>query len=102
MSDVASAFALLVLGGAEGPHNLGSDQAVAVKEVVEAIGDMMGAPERLQIGALAANTNDPPRLVADNSRLRSLGWSPKWPLRDGLDATIAWWRSQPGALGVAV
>ena len=36
-----------------------------------------------------------PRKLLDVSRLRDLGWSARIPLREGIAATVAWYRATP-------
>ncbi|HBF81838.1 MAG TPA: GDP-fucose synthetase, partial [Streptomyces sp.] len=40
-----------------------------------------------------------PRKLLDVSRLTSLGFTPRIPLRDGIARTYAWWLGQPAARG---
>jgi UDP-glucose 4-epimerase len=55
--------------------NLGTGRGYSVLEVIETARRVTGLPIRTRIEALRAG--DPPRLVADPSRAKSvLGWSP--------------------------
>jgi nucleoside-diphosphate-sugar epimerase len=79
-----------------GPINVASGQAIALKDIVTRIGDLMGRPDLIQLGAIPAAATDTPLVVADTTRLRSaLGWTPSYDLDRGLTDTISWWRSQP-------
>ena len=40
-----------------------------------------------------SRSGDPPRLVADTTHLRSLGFAPRWPWQDGVAAYAAWFRA---------
>jgi nucleoside-diphosphate-sugar epimerase len=85
VDDAAAAFAALASGGVTGPVNIGSGEPVAVREVVERLAALAGAPELPQFGALPERLGDPPRLVADVRRLRDeLGLVPRVGLDEGL------------------
>lgn len=92
--DVADAFVRLLESGITGPINIGSSEAIALKNIVTRIGDLMGRPDLIQLGAIPAAATDTPLVVADTARLRTLGWTPSWDLDRGLIATIDWWRAQ--------
>jgi nucleoside-diphosphate-sugar epimerase len=93
--DVADAFVRLLESDVTGPINIASGQPVALKDIVTRIGDLMGRPDLIQLGAIPAAVTDTPLVVADTTRLRSaLGWTPSWELDRGLTDTISWWRSQ--------
>jgi len=94
VADAANAFAHLVASDAVGAFNVGSGQPLTIADVVWTIADLLKARDRVRLGALPYAANDPPRLIADNTRLRGLGWRPETALVDGLTATIDWWRSQ--------
>jgi nucleoside-diphosphate-sugar epimerase len=94
-ADVADAFVTLLDSAATGPINIASGQAVALKDIVNRIGQMVGRPELIELGAIPAAATDTPLVVADTTRLCSaLRWSPSWDLDRGLAATIDWWRRQ--------
>jgi nucleoside-diphosphate-sugar epimerase len=94
VQDVADAFVALLGSDVQSAVNIASGLPVALREVVLAIGDVLGRRELVQLGALPAAPNDPPKLLADVTRLRDeVGWQPKIDLRTGLAQTIDWWRS---------
>jgi nucleoside-diphosphate-sugar epimerase len=77
-----------------GPVNIGSADPVRVRQVVQAIGAITGRADLIDVGGLAENLLDPPYVCADNRRLRNeAGWRPRYGLLEGLEQTIAWWRS---------
>lgn len=92
--DTASAFVSLLDSRVEGPVNIGSGQAIALKEVIGIIADHLQCPQLVKLGAVASSS-DPPRLTPEVARLRDeVRWSPSFTLRRGLAQTIAWWRDQ--------
>jgi GDP-L-fucose synthase len=77
-----------------GPINVGTGEDLSIRELAELICDVVGYR-----GGLAFDTSKPdgtPRKLMDVSRLKSLGWQARTPLRDGVAATVAWYRRQLG------
>jgi nucleoside-diphosphate-sugar epimerase len=95
IDDAADALWRLLLSDAEGPFNVASGEATAIRSVVERLAAALGRPELLRLGARPLPPGEPPRLVADVGRLRGeLGWAPRLPLPEGLAETVAWWTAQ--------
>ena len=55
---------------------------------MEMIGDMLGARELIAFGARKMTGWDPPFICGDNSRLKTLGWIPRYSLHDGLSKVV--------------
>ncbi|MCG3149458.1 MAG: GDP-L-fucose synthase [Verrucomicrobiae bacterium] len=91
--DVAEALCAVALSNLTGIINIGSGQPVTVRELASEIAGIIGRPELLQFGAYQTTVSDPPVVVADVTRLRSV-WQPQITLRAGLQQTVAWWRQQ--------
>lgn len=87
VDDVARAFSLLLASSFEGAVNIGTGEAVTIADVAREAARAAGAPELLQLGALPARAGEPDVLLADVERLRSLGFAPRWSLRDAMAAT---------------
>ncbi|MCU0312663.1 MAG: NAD(P)-dependent oxidoreductase [Solirubrobacteraceae bacterium] len=92
--DVAAAFAALAGSPLEGPVNIGSGEPVSVREVVAAVARAAGAPDLVRFGARPARPGDPPRIVADASRLHAAGIRPAVALDEGAARCVAWWRER--------
>lgn len=88
IEDLASAFLTVLEKQFEGTVNLGTGIGIAVKEIAQTLGEMMRRPELIK-------EVNPPQIdplgyvVADNSRLRGLGWKPEHDLRRGLEKLLA-------------
>ncbi|MDP1740197.1 NAD(P)-dependent oxidoreductase [Polaromonas sp.] len=95
--DVASAFVALLECELAGPVNIGSGHGVALGDIVTAIGQKLGAVDRVRLPSVSVRGTEPALLVAETSKLALTGWTPKFDLDRGLDDTIAWWRAQPRA-----
>jgi GDP-L-fucose synthase len=71
-----------------GMINAGSAQEVSIRELTAMIAETVGF-----VGEITWDASKPdgtPRKIMDSSRLRSLGWAPKTPLRDGMKQMYAW------------
>lgn len=91
VEDVASAFCALVEKQADGAYNISSGEPVAIRRLLEAIGNLMGRAELIQFGAQPYRAWEPPFICGDNRRLKELGWNPAYGLTQGLEQTIRWW-----------
>ena len=101
VQDVASAFAALLDSSIQGAVNIGSGSPVKLKSISMKIGEKLGMPEKVILGAFPALPNDPPLLIADVKRLdNELRWKPMWNLDAGLDQTIQWWKENLAHAGV--
>ena len=68
--------------------NIGCGEDVTIRELAETVCDVLGFD-----GSLDFDTSKPdgtPRKLLDISKIKSLGWSPKVPLRDGIASAYRW------------
>jgi UDP-glucuronate decarboxylase len=73
----------------DGPVNLGNPREMTVGELVALVVRMTETPSRIVRRPLPVD--DPQRRRPDINRAETLlGWAPKVPLEEGLEATIAW------------
>jgi UDP-glucose 4-epimerase len=104
IDDVVDAFARAATrpGLAGAVLNIGPGVEYTIREVAETIAELVGVPGLLRIGASPERAGNLQRLVARNERARTLlGWQPTVALRDGLQRTVAWYRSQLESLTAA-
>jgi GDP-L-fucose synthase len=92
--DDLAAACLFLLQNYDGPEilNIGTGADLTVRELAELICEVVGFS-----GDLAWDASKPdgtPRKVLDISKIRSLGWLPTIPLREGLIRTYDWFRQQ--------
>lgn len=95
VEDVASATVAVLESDLQGPVNIGSGHAPSVREIVSKITDLGGRPELIHWGAFPQRADDPMLIRADNTKLLSTGWSPRYDLDAGLRQTFDWWRGRP-------
>ncbi len=104
IEDVTNAF-LHVLrsagqGGGHLEYEVGSGQSTRLRDFVELARAISGnTTTELRFGALDYRPNEQMNVVADTSRLRELGWTSTWNVRDGLEATIRQERAANGKTG---
>ena len=68
--------------------NVGCGEDVTIRELAETVCDVLGFD-----GSLEFDTSKPdgtPRKLLDISKIKSLGWSPKIPLREGIADAYRW------------
>ena len=88
VEDVASAFSTLLEIRAQGIYNISSGFPVSIRQLLETIGKLMNQKNLIQPGAIPYRAWEPPFICGDNTRLKNLGWTLKYSLRDGLEAAI--------------
>ena len=75
------------------PVNLGTGQEISIGELAELVADITGFAGRIIWDT--SMPNGQPRRGLDASRAKELfGWEARTPLREGLERTIAWYRSE--------
>ena len=98
---VAGIFAALAKAtGTKNVFNLGHDDYIAVTRVaaivVEELG-LTGVPFEPKGGARGW-LGDSPQVHLDTTHIKSLGWSPRVPIEDGIRATVRYLRNNPEIL----
>jgi GDP-L-fucose synthase len=80
------------------PVNLGASREISIRELAELIAEVTGYE-----GTITWDTDKPngqPRRSVDGSRARELfGFEARTPLREGLERTVAWYRSAVASVG---
>ncbi len=85
-ADVAPGTVVNVAGGSE----------TLLSELIDLVGETLGRPVALDRRPVAAG--DVARTGGSTERARTLlGWSPQVPLREGVEAQVAWHRARAGA-----
>lgn len=94
VKDVGGALAAVADSDVRGPVNVASGEAVALKDLIMTAARLIGAEDKVAIGAKEAPANEPPVIAADVTKLLSTGWTRKYSHEDGLRETVAWWREK--------
>ncbi len=102
VADLASAHIVAVEAirpGQGAAYNVGTGRGFSVAEVIEACREVTGHPIPAEVAP--RRPGDPPRLVADASRIREvLGWEPRTTeLRDIVASAWSWHQAHPHGYG---
>ena len=92
LDDAAAAFAALAQTESKGVFNVSSGVPITMAHLLQTTAQIMGRTELLQLGAVPPRPFEPRFICGDNSRLRGLGWAPRFTLEEGLRATVDWWK----------
>ena len=92
--DMVRAYALLAEHGEPGAvYNVGSGQAVMVRELLDQLLAYSSVPVEVRLNPELMRPVDIPIVVCDASRLRErTGWEPRIPLADTLRDILDYWR----------
>ena len=95
IDDVAKMLAGVLRSDVTGPINVASGVGVRVADIIDEISRSTGRGDLVRRGAVARGPDDPAAIVADVGRLRAeIDYAGGRPLRDGIRATVSWWRKQ--------
>ena len=94
VEDVAAALWATGEGNLTGPINVGSGKPIAVRDIASQIGNLLDRSHLIRLGAEEHWDTTIPFICANNMLLKTkTNWAPQFSLADGLQHTIAWWRS---------
>lgn len=92
IEDVISAYLYVIsnISNFEGFNvlPLGSGETVTIRKIVETIKEVSGSTSNLLFGKVPMRENELMCSDADISKLKKLGWSPKYNLNEGLRLTV--------------
>jgi nucleoside-diphosphate-sugar epimerase len=80
-------------------YHLGTDQEITIGEVAHKVARSLGVTIKLVPGAEAVGGT--PRRCPDISRIRALGFKPKWILDEAINETVRWYRDRQPSTGAA-
>jgi len=97
VDDLASA-SLYLLEHFDGPNqvNVGTGVDHTISEIAEMVAQSIGYGGETRWDL--SKPDGTPRKLLDVSVLREAGWQPEIALRDGIEATVAWYRANAGAV----
>jgi nucleoside-diphosphate-sugar epimerase len=92
IEDLASAILTTIESGFQGTINFGTGWGVTVKEMAQTIAGIMGCPHLVEEAAVPVC--DPMSyMVADATKLRGLGWTPRIKLPEGIQRLREHWQT---------
>jgi dTDP-glucose 4,6-dehydratase len=96
VDDLVRGLIALLDKGDERPVNLGNPREMTLIEFAAIVKRVAGQGGKV-VSTRPLPENDPKQRRPDITRARELlGWEPRVPLEDGLQRTIAWWRTGQG------
>jgi UDP-glucose 4-epimerase len=91
VEDLARAHVLALASGAENEvFNLKGPEPITIRQVAEAIQDMLGAPFNVEYGALSPG-DYAGRVISGEKAQRVLGWEAETSLAEGLRRYVDWY-----------
>ena len=87
VEDVASAVMAVIESRFRGVINLGTGTGTPVREIAAQLGQIMKKKHLIE-EAQQAESDPCPRVIADATKLRALGWKPQWTLQAGLEEIV--------------
>jgi len=95
VKDAAQALCAMLESPSCGAFNIGTGNAISIKELAQTIAALLDKSTLIQIGRKPSPATEPPLLVAHQGRATNeLHWAPCYTIESGLTATIEWWRSR--------
>ncbi len=92
VEDTAKGIVDLFESNMEGAVNICSGQPIQLKAIVNKIAELTNFKGNILWGALPSAFGED-LVVGNNDKLRSIGWTPKYNLEEGLKQTINWWKN---------
>lgn len=100
VEDVASAIWAVAQSNHAGAINIAFGSPVSIAEIAQQLGQIVGRPHLIRLGALPYREGEPMVIRADATMLqRDIGWSPEFDLKRGLVQTVEWWRARMSYAG---
>jgi UDP-glucose 4-epimerase len=94
VSDVAEANALALASTETGAFNVGTGEETDVNTIFRFLRELTGSSQAEKHGPSLAGEQR--RSAVDSSKIRrALGWQPRTGLREGLSATVSYFKKQP-------
>ena len=92
VEDTARGIVAVFESNLKGAVNICSGQPVQLRTIVNKIAELTNFQGSILWGAIPAAFGDD-LVVGNNEKLKSIGWTPKYTLEEGLKMTIEWWRT---------
>lgn len=87
-SDVAEGFVASLRSSESGAYNISSGQPVQLADVVRKLAQLLDTDPQTVLNLTTDKPGEPPLLVGENLKLKTLGWQPTLSLAEGLERTV--------------
>lgn len=96
VKDVVRAYQVLMESGVRGEvYNVSSGEGHSVQEILDWLVAAAHTPITIEVDQSKFRPLDIESIVADNGKLRKLGWQPHYQLQETVQRVLEWWRTQP-------
>ena len=95
VNDFLEALDAFILNFKGGIYNLGSGNAVTLKDVIELIQNKIDSKSKLHFGAIKFNKNSTRFLLANINKLsQQTNWKPRFSIEQGIENTVVFYKKQ--------
>lgn len=95
VKDVVKAYLVLMEKGQQGEvYNVGSGKGYTMKEILDSMVNYSSAKIEVEIDPNRVRPIDVPVVIADNAKIKELGWQPEIEIEDTLKRIIDEWRNK--------
>lgn len=93
VKDMVNAYILVMNKGISGEvYNLGSGVGVKMSDMVDMLSKLSTKEIKIVVDESRLRPHDIPKMIADNTKIKKLGWSPSIPLKETLERIVFWHR----------
>lgn len=94
VKDMVTAYILLMEKGKTGEiFNIGSGQGYKIEDLLKMMLKLSPAKFKIQIDPNRIRPLDNPQVIADNKKIRKLGWKTTITIEKTLERVLNWWRN---------
>lgn len=95
VKDIVFGYRLLMERGAVGQvYNIGQGHGYQIQQVLDKLIELAEVKIRVEVDPRKFRPIDVPQVVADNSKIKRLGWHPHFTLDQTLERVLAYYREQ--------
>lgn len=95
VKDVVKAYVILMENGVAGEvYNIGSGQGFKMQDILDQLVTLATVPITITVDQDKLRPLDVPVVIADNAKMKQLGWQPTIPLAETLLRVLNYWRHE--------
>jgi GDP-4-dehydro-6-deoxy-D-mannose reductase len=76
-------------------YNIGSGQGYTMQEILDQLIGLAKVPIKVEVDPAAIRPVDIPSIIANNAKIKALGWEPSIPMSQTLERVLEYWREHP-------